>query len=84
MDFEIQAFLDFKMIIRQKQSILHNITTELCEHTLSWNTQGTANNLSKETLSLSNGLTAACQVLPPSEFVPNFEQIFSPSVYLRY
>lgn len=75
------------------QGVLHSITTSLWDCTLSSNTlsisantlsflQGPMNNLTKETLSLSSALPSD-EVLLPSELVPNFEQIFSPSVHWR-
>lgn len=45
--------------------------------------QGTTNDLTKETLPLSRGLTSD-QVSPPRDFVSNLEQIFSPPVHLGY
>lgn len=67
--------------------MLYKIVTGLWDCMLSPNTllflQGTVNNLTKETLSLSSGLRSD-RVLPPSEFVLNFEQIFLASVHLEY
>lgn len=87
MGFGVQTFLDVKMRVGHKQGILYNIATKLWDCTLSPNTllflQRTTNNLTKETRSLSNARTSD-RVLVLSEFVPNFEQIFSPSIHLGY